>query len=93
MPPPTEPVEAHFIAIVSRLGADEFAAESAESREGTLLDYYTFEQPVIVERGRPTVFCGWSENDAHANYGEGPEAELEAVVAFLTAKLAAPSAD
>jgi hypothetical protein len=93
MPTPTEPVEAHFIALVSRLGVDEFTAEDVESRQGELLDYYTFERPVVVEGGRPTVFCSWSEDDSHSNYGEGPEADLQSVVEFLTATLAGPSAN
>jgi hypothetical protein len=87
MPRPTEPVEAHFIALVSRLGVEQLSDATAQLPAGELLDYFTFERPVVVESGEPTVFCGWSADDSHANYGDGPQADLESVIAFLTTKL------
>jgi hypothetical protein len=83
MPPPSEPAEALWIALVSRLTPDQFSTAPVGNPED-LLDYYTLELPVEVSATRPSVFCSWSR-EAHANFGNGPIPDLQHFVPFLTA--------
>ncbi len=83
MPPPQKTPEAFFVAIMSRLRVEEVAA--AQKKENGMLmaiDYYTLERP-LPDAGIPSVFCGWSQDGVHVNYGAGAEPILEAFKKLL----------
>lgn len=80
MPPARNPTEACFIAMVSQYTPDQLEAGSWD--EGTL-DYYTFERPFKTEPNYCTVFCAWTEEGRHQNFGLGPRPNLDEVVSFL----------
>jgi hypothetical protein len=88
MPEPQEAVQAYFVAIVSRLQFEELDAALEDPPEGELLDYYTFERPVVISDDRPTVFCRWTADNTHSNMGDGPPPTLARVKEFLEAHVA-----
>jgi hypothetical protein len=89
MPEPQEAVQAYFVAIVSRLQVEDLgAAALAGLPEGELLDYYTFERPVVITEDRQTVFCSWTADNTHSNMGDGPPPTLARVKEFLDAHVA-----
>ena len=88
MPAPTNPVEAYFIAIVGRLPAEQLSAQLSNAEAGPLIDYYTLERPVEVTPEDRSVFCAWTDDGSHINYGSGPEPTLEAFSPFLAQHVA-----
>ena len=82
MPPTTNPTEAYFIAIVSRLPREQLSTCLDSNTADTLIDYYTLERPVEIRPDRPSVFCAWTQ-DTHLNFGEGPQPNIEQFGPFL----------
>lgn len=84
MPPTTTPGEAYFIAIVGRLPLDQLASRHDSGPEETPIDYYTLERSIENTPDRPSVFCSWTSDGTHHNYGSGPKPTLEHFYVFLT---------
>jgi hypothetical protein len=76
MPPARGVTEAIFVAAV--LTGDV----SLEK-----LRYFTLEVGVSLDGPPRTVLCEWTVDGTHANYGDGPEPELDEFVAAVTALL------
>ena len=83
MPPTTNPTEAYFIAIVGRLPMDELMSHLHSETAEPLIDYYTLERPFEITPDCPSVFCAWTPDDTHHNFGAGPEPDLRQFAAFL----------
>jgi hypothetical protein len=75
MPEPTGLGEAYFAAIVLKieLGTDE-APEKPE------ILYFTLEKGVHLDQSERTVVCGWTADDSHLNYGDGPSPEIDGFI-------------
>ncbi len=74
LPPPQAPTECHFVGLIFQISEDVKLSEMTEKD----LRYMTLEQGVSLETGGDrTVLCGWTK-DSHVNYGDGPEATVEA---------------
>ena len=60
-------------------------AARGELREG---------EEITVESilGAQSVFCAWTKDDSHINYGEGPQPTVEKFTEFLSARVAAMAA-
>ena len=84
MPPTRNPTEAYFIAIVSRLPLDQLSSRLHDNTSETLIDYYTLERPAQVARKWQSVFCAWTGNGRHLNFGAGPRPWIRRFVPFLT---------
>lgn len=91
MPPPEEPTEAYFVAIVSKVEeADLMHWEepphaklgSGRQKEWTF-NYYTLERYSGYVKGRKSMFGEWDSNGRHLNHGGGPDPTLEAFLPFL----------
>lgn len=78
MPEPRAVTEAHFVAIV-------LTGDGGEGGNGTAR-YFTLECGDTLEGGARTVLCEWTQ-EAHANFGDGPPAELAPFLAAVEAKL------
>ena len=83
MPPTTNPAEAYFVAIVSRFTVKEIETKSEELSMTGLIDYYTLERPVMISEDYQSVFCGWTEDDTHLNFGGGPAPTIKNFFALL----------
>ena len=70
---PKYPTEAYFIAIVARFSVEELKANLDGKAEGFSIDYYTMERPIEITPEHRSVFCGWSADGTHLNFGAGPE--------------------
>lgn len=98
LPEPRSVSEAHFTAIVcGPLPAppEEATEEQLNAFEEAFLSaptqYYTLEHGVqLAPLKKRTVFCSWTADGTHLNFGDGPEADAEAFLAFIVAKLADP---
>ena len=84
MPPPVATTEAHFVALVLHLrpGAGKNAPEKPE------LSYFTLEKGFSTDGSDRTVLCAWSADQAHSNYGDGPEPTVPAFARAVEAMLA-----
>lgn len=78
MPEPTGLGEAYFAAIVLKIELD--AAEPPEKPE---ILYFTLEKGVHLDQSDRTVMCGWTADDSHLNYGEGPSPDPDEFVAAI----------
>jgi len=78
LPGVEHPAEAYFVALVLPISALP-SDESDEVTEGSAR-YFTLEKTLSLGESDddtpPTVFCEWNQ-DAHANYGEGPAPTLK----------------
>lgn len=88
MPPPQNPTEAYFVAIVSRLKTEEMSWDVMNQEyEVAPIDYYTLElaaQPTPEDRG---VFCTWSQDEKHSNFGLGSRPSPSDFCEFLQERL------
>lgn len=88
MPPANNPAEAHFVAIVSRMKTEEMTWDVMNQEyEVPPIDYYTLELPALPDEDGRGVFCSWSHEEAHLNFGPGSRAEPEEFAEFLREKL------
>jgi hypothetical protein len=78
MPPATQIAEAHMIAIAYR---PEPLGGSA------LLRYFTLELGMDRQRFVCTMFCEWTREDNHVNYGEGPPVGIDTFCKTVESKL------
>ncbi|MBI3370858.1 MAG: CpXC domain-containing protein [Betaproteobacteria bacterium] len=81
MPPPGTPADCYFAAVVYRDGEPRQNLQPAPSTR-----YFTLE---MTHPGPAPVFCEWTREGNHANYGEGPPPELKAFVEAVFARLSA----
>lgn len=67
MPEPEGLGEAYFAAIVLKMDL------SKEDRpEKPEIFYFTLEKGARLDQSDRTVMCGWTADDSHLNYGDGP---------------------
>jgi hypothetical protein len=78
MPPPMETTETYFIAIVLKIDPD-----TETQPEHPSFDYLTLEKGANLDGSERRVLCGWTEDEKHMNYGEGPEANLDAFIGAI----------
>jgi len=84
MPEPIAVTEAHFVAIVSLSTFKEIQAGDGHVE----IRYFTLERGVSLERGEPrTVLCEWTSDGTHANFGDGPPAELDAFIEAIALRI------
>ena len=83
MPTTTNPAEAYFIAIVGRFPLEQLSSHLDSGTAEALIDYYTLERPVAITPERQSVFCAWTGDDSHLNFGEGPQPTIEQFGTFL----------
>lgn len=74
MPRPRAVAEAHFVAAV--LLADP--SDGLPDGERIPVRYVTLEKGSTIGGGARTVLCEWTADGTHANFGDGPPAELPA---------------
>ena len=79
MPEPSEVAEAHFIAAV--------LLHEGQPEEGEPINacYYTLEKGMTFGDSEPerTVFCEWTKDGSHSNYGDGPEPNVKAFIQWI----------
>jgi hypothetical protein len=76
MPPPQRTTECHFVGIVLHVDASD---DRPPNLETAAVSYYTLERGARVDSGAErTVLCGWSKDESHSNYGDGPPPEPQA---------------
>ncbi len=75
MPEPTGLGEAYFAAIVLKIQLDD-----AERPEKPEILYFTLEKSVHLDQSDRTVMCGWTADDSHLNYGDGPDPGVDAFI-------------
>jgi hypothetical protein len=98
LPEPQSVSEAHFTAIVC--GPLPAAPKEATEKELSAFEeaflsaptqYYTLEHGVqLSPLQKRTVFCSWTADGTHLNFGDGPAPDAEAFFAFIVAKLEDP---
>jgi len=84
MPEPRAVAEVHYVAAVLMLDA-----ESEQVPEDVGVRYFTLECGINMDGTRRTVFCEWTADGDHSNFGDGPQAEPEAFMRVVAYKLAA----
>ncbi len=84
MPEPRAVAEVHYIAAVLM-----FNGESELPPEDVAIRYFTLECGINLDGTLRTVFCEWTDDDAHLNFGDGPQADVEAFVQAVADKLSA----
>lgn len=85
MPETTNPAEAFIIAIVGRFPMEQMIALAAGKEQYALIDYFTLERPGQITPRQPSVFCGWSSDGKHLNFGPGPQPVVDEFMPFLIA--------
>lgn len=80
MPPPLKSPEAHFAGIVLRV--DMSADKPPENPE---ISYLTLEKGGSAGGVERTMLGGWTDQDSHVTYGEGPAPTQAAFVAAIEA--------
>lgn len=90
LPTPTEPAEAHFVAL-----AAGFADPSAPAIDKLAwARYFTLEHGIDLQSEQPCTFlCEWTREGTHRNLGGGPPAEAGAFIGALLAALAGADED
>jgi hypothetical protein len=79
LPPPREPTEAYFAAVVAQRGSD-----AGEFRPA----FFSLELGIDVMTQRPrTVACRWEPDGRHLNLGTGPIPDAEAFLAYTRQQL------
>ena len=78
MPPPSETAEAFFVAIILKI--DPQVEELPKQPD---FAYLTLEKGINMDGTERSVLCGWTTDDSHMNYGDGPEPTQEAFVAAV----------
>ncbi len=66
---------AYFAAIVLKIQLDD-----AERPEKPEILYFTLEKSVHLDQSDRTVMCGWTADDSHLNYGDGPDPGVDAFI-------------
>ena len=82
MPPPQRTTEAYFVAVVLKIDVEE-----DDQPENPDFAYLTLEKGMNLDGSDRMVLCGWTGENTHDNYGEGPEATPEAFVAAVEARV------
>lgn len=85
MPVPRAIAEAHFVAAV--LLTDWHPPEPVP--DVVDMRYFTLERGTRIDGSPRTVLCEWSAEGTHINYGDGPEANVEAFTRAIENLLAA----
>lgn len=75
MPPAKFTAEAHFTALVLLATAAVTTVEEAKAVEAR---YFTLEAGFALDDRPRTVFCEWTKDGKHLNFGDGPSATVEA---------------
>ncbi|BBB62461.1 hypothetical protein UNDKW_4188 [Undibacterium sp. KW1] len=84
MPEPRAVAEVHYIAAVLMVnGENELPQEDVGIR------YFTLECGINLDGTPRTVFCEWTDDDAHLNFGDGPQADVDAFAHAVAGKLSA----
>jgi hypothetical protein len=86
MPKPRAPTEAFFVAGVLLADPNEEMPES----DRVALRYFTLEKGITLGGPARTVLCEWTADGTHANFGDGPPAELRAFCGAVEELLASP---
>lgn len=74
MPEPRATAEAFFVGAVLFVEM----AEDADPPENPELRYFTLEKGMNIEESQPrTVFCEWTAEGSHLNFGDGPPATVK----------------
>jgi hypothetical protein len=83
MPPPKAVTEAYYCCLAGYLDPKEPnpAPESVRGR------WFTLEYGLAEDGGARTVFCEWTKDGTHENYGDGPEPTLEKFLEVVAAKV------
>jgi hypothetical protein len=79
LPEPWFITGAYFVALILKVPVAQIDPQDRNAP----LDYFTLEKTVSIERGPPTVLCGWTKEGTHVNYGIGLEPTLAAFVEEL----------
>lgn len=82
MPEPRAVAEAHYVAVVLMHGGSELPPEDVGVR------YFTLECGTNMDGTPRTVFCEWAADGNHLNFGDGPQADIEAFIQAIAGKLA-----
>lgn len=80
-PEPVKTTDVYLVVLV--LQVDLSKESPPQSPEQIVARYLTLEKGMVFGRESPTVFCEWTADDKHCNYGEGPSPTVEAFCAFL----------
>lgn len=79
MPEPWFVSGAWYVALVVLLRSDEeLLAASAKD-----LRYFTLEKGAMLDGSERTVFCAWTEEGSHLNFGDGPPPDLDSFLSHL----------
>jgi hypothetical protein len=85
MPEPRGTTEAFFVGAVLLVEL----AEDEEPPENPELRYFTLEKGMQMEEMQPrTVFCEWTAEGSHLNFGDGPPATVKDFTAAIEEHLA-----
>lgn len=79
MPAPERAPEAYYAAIVYREHEPREPMQPSASTR-----YFTLERADIVDR---TMFCEWTKNGSHLNFGEGPTPTVDGFVQVVTERI------
>jgi hypothetical protein len=84
MPQARAVAEAHYVAAVLM-----FNSENEPPPENLGVRYFTLECGSNLDGTLRTVFCEWTDDGGHSNFGNGPPPELEAFMQTVADKLSA----
>jgi hypothetical protein len=79
-PKPLQMGEVYFIAaIMKKEAGTDFQEDDLPD-----VDYFTLEYGLSLDGSKRTVFCNWTKEGTHGNYGDGPPPEKESFLLRVT---------